>query len=74
MRTKRSSPAVIAGRLAKAAQFADVARGLTTDSEADSADAFVALAVLSGIASSDVICCVRLGEYSSGQSHSETVS
>lgn len=74
MRTKPSSPVVIAGRLAKAQQFARAARDLEADEHGDFTDAFVALAVLSGVASSDVICCVRLGEYSSGQSYSDAVS
>lgn len=55
----------------KARQFATVAQGLHPVEQ--STDAFVSLAVLSGIASSDVICCRRPGEYASGQSHSEAV-
>lgn len=64
-----------AGRLAKANQFADVARNvlLLADEADDVSDAFVTLAVHAGIAAADVICCVRLGYYARGDNHNEAV-
>lgn len=75
MRTTRADAAAKAGRLAKARQFAEVAHQVLelADEAADVADAFVTLAVHSGIASADVICAARLGEYARGDNHSEAV-
>jgi hypothetical protein len=36
-------------------------------------DAYVTLCVHAGIAASDVICCVNLGEHAKGESHSDAV-
>jgi hypothetical protein len=75
VRTNPASSAAKAGRLAKARQFADVARSVLVlaDEADDVADAFVTLAVHAGIAAADVICCVRLGYYARGDSHNEAV-
>lgn len=75
MRTTRADAAAKAGRLAKARQFAEVAHQVLelADEAADVADAFVTLAVHSGIASADVICAGRLGEYARGDNHNEAV-
>lgn len=63
------------GRLAKARQFADAARtvGELADDFDDVRDAYTALCVLAGIASSDAICCARLGVYSRGEDHRAAV-
>lgn len=65
-----------AGRLQKAREFAATASILfdeaTRNSEHD--DAYVTMAIHSGIASSDVICAVKLREYSAGDSHTAAVS
>lgn len=39
----------------------------------DLLDAMVTLCVHAGIAAADVICCARLGEHATGQSHAEAV-
>ncbi len=41
---------------------------LADDAE-DVGDAYVTLLVHAGIAAADVICCARLGEHASGESH-----
>ncbi|MBD8078483.1 hypothetical protein IF651_05345 [Cellulosimicrobium arenosum] len=74
--TGRTTPcdrATRRGRLDKARQFAEVAHQtqiLADGVPGEVADAFVTLAVHAGIAASDVICCVRLGEHARGESHS----
>ena len=75
MRTHDCDASVIAGRLAKARQFADTAHDvLALAGEADDiADAFVTLAVHAGIAAADVICCVRLGRHAWGKNHNDAV-
>lgn len=75
MRTTKADASMKAGRLAKARQFADVAHDVLAlaDEAEDVADAFVTLAVHSGIASSDVICAARLGEFARGDNHNEAV-
>lgn len=74
-RVQECNAAARAGRLAKARQFADAAEVvLTLAGEAtDVADAFVTLAVHSGIAAADVICCARLGHMSASQKHQDAV-
>lgn len=76
MRTNDCDSRTRAGRLAKATQFADVARDvhLLADGASDVADAFVTLAVHAGIAAADVICCARLGRYSRSGNHHEAVT
>ena len=63
-----------AARLAKATAFMD-APELTSafDDTQELRDAFVTRGIHSGIASSDVICCRRLGEYHSSENHSTAV-
>ena len=63
-------------RLEKAHQFAQAAAVLYDDarSTADLPDAYVTQAVHSGIASADVICIRRFGEYSATGAHDEAVS
>lgn len=76
MRTQPCSAAIRQGRLRKAEQFlaaADLVRDLAEEYE-DVADAFATLCVHAGIAASDVICCVRLGEHAQGENHSETIA
>lgn len=72
IRTNAASPDARRGRMRKATAFADVA-AITAEFMADDgvADVYVSLAVLSGIASADVLCMARLGEYSRGQSHDD---
>jgi hypothetical protein len=75
-RTKPCSPAVRAGRLAKARQFgeaADMIDALVSD-ESELADAFITLCIHAGIASADVICCARLGEHAHGQDHHDAIA
>lgn len=43
------------------------------DQDADIADVYVTLCVHAGIAASDVICCVNLGQHAKGESHSDAV-
>jgi hypothetical protein len=71
------------GRLQKANEFYDAAELLRDWSAAETgafsfgslfSNAFVALCVLSGIASSDAICIRQLGRYARGQSHDEAAS
>lgn len=64
-----------AARLGKATAFMDAAE-LTSafDDTQELRDASVTLWIHSGIASSDVICCRRLGEYHSSENHSTAVS
>lgn len=69
-RTRECDPAVIARRLAKAIEFFDSAELLEGTASNAAGDLFVD----AGIAASDVICCVRLGEYASGESHSQAIA
>jgi hypothetical protein len=70
------------GRLRKAREFADDAEALRTLASTDgvftvasgSANSYVALCVLSGIASADAICVRVLGQYSKGGSHEASVA
>ncbi|MBD7918669.1 hypothetical protein H9657_10330 [Cellulomonas sp. Sa3CUA2] len=75
MRLQASTPAVRAGRLAKARQFAGVAADQLelAARPSDIADAYVTLAVHAGIAAADAVCCARLGHYSRSESHHELV-
>lgn len=76
MRTQPCTAGIRQGRLRKAEQFltaADLVRDLA-DEDVDVADAFATLCVHAGIAASDVICCIRLGEHAQGENHSETVA
>ena len=74
----RTTPArgKIAGRYSKAKQFAGVAAFVEEllDEGEDVVDAYVTLCVHSGIASSDVICGTRLGEYPAGEKHEDAVA
>jgi hypothetical protein len=69
-RTKKSSDAVLAGRLSKATEFHDAA----TLIEDVAPNAAVDLLVDAGIAAADVICCRKLGEYSTSENHNEAVA
>ena len=64
------------GRLLKAREFAATASVLSDDAtrNSDHGDAYVTMAIHSGIASSDVICAAKLGEYSAADSHSAAVA
>lgn len=64
------------GRLVKAREFAETAAVLFDEATRNSehGDAYVSLAILSGIASSDVICAAKLGEYSAAESHLAAVT
>jgi hypothetical protein len=74
-RSKPCTPAMRAGRLAKAEQFLEAAELIETllDDE-DCEDAYVTMCVHAGIAASDVLCCARLGQHSEGQGHAEAVA
>jgi hypothetical protein len=43
------------------------------DQDEEIADAYVTLCVHAGIAASDVICCINLGQHAKGESHSDAV-
>ena len=64
------------GRLLKAREFASTASVLFDDAtrNSDHGDAYVTMAIHSGIATSDVICAAKLGEYSAADSHSAAVA
>jgi hypothetical protein len=75
-RTRPCDAAVIRGRLRKAEQFweaAEITREFADD-EAEVGDAFVTLCVHAGVAASDVICCIALGEHASGDDHTEALA
>lgn len=65
----------LAGRWAKANQFAEAAELLRDDATdtTDLADAFVTLAIHAGIAAADVICIAKLGRYAPTGSHDESI-
>lgn len=70
MRTESCSQAAIQGRLSKAREFLDAANDLMTlgvTSRAVIATNFVH----AGIAAADVICCRKLGIYSSSANHQD---
>jgi len=71
MRTKPCSAAIAQGRLNKANQFLTAAETIRDVTDDESADVFVSLCVLAGIAASDVICCSILGEHAQGESHDD---
>lgn len=74
MRTQPCDRAIRRGRLRKAAQFKHNADLIQNEGEpADTADTFVTLCVLAGIAASDVICCASLARYPRGDNHTEAV-
>ncbi|MDH6531803.1 hypothetical protein M2119_000040 [Aurantimicrobium minutum] len=64
------------GRLQKAREFAETAAVLFDDAtrNSDHGDVYVTMAIHSGIASSDVICATKLGEYSAADSHAAAVA
>lgn len=66
----------VSGRLAKAQQFSEAASLFVDDvaGVVDLSDAYVTLAIHSGIASADVLCATRLGRYSTGSSHHDALS
>jgi hypothetical protein len=68
-RTRKCSKAVQTGRLTKATEFHDAAV-LVEDVAPNAA---VDLFVDAGIAAADVICCVRLGIYATGENHMEAI-
>ncbi len=69
-------PTFLRGRMKKARQFADAASLFVEDARTSGelSDAYVTLAIHSGIAAADVICVARTGQYSGGDSHSEAVA
>jgi hypothetical protein len=69
-RTRYCDPAVVTGRLAKAIEFFGAAELLETTAANAAGDLFVD----AGIAASDVICCVRLGEHASGENHNQAIA
>jgi hypothetical protein len=68
-RTRKCSEAIQAGRLKKATEFHDAAV-LVEDLAPNAA---VDLFVDAGIAAADVISCIRLGIYATGESHNEAI-
>jgi hypothetical protein len=74
-RTNTCTPAEARRRLAHAAKFLEVAQ-LVLDEEDGSeySQPAAPLAVLSGIAAGDAVCCLRLQRRSRGQSHDEAVA
>lgn len=74
-KNRRSCPeGFAAARLAKAIGFMEAAELTSTfDDTHELRDASVTLCIHSGIAASDYICCMRLGEYHSSESHSSAV-
>ncbi|TAM66614.1 MAG: hypothetical protein EPN48_16310 [Microbacteriaceae bacterium] len=71
MKIKRAGEPDRVARLQRAEQFAAAAELLEGDS--DYAEVYVTLCVLSGIASSDVICLRNLGYYVQGDDHTQAV-
>lgn len=71
----RSCPAEVRrGRLVKAEGFVQAADDIELlDDNGQLRDAVVTLYVHAGIAASDVICCARLGEHSTGDNHAEAI-
>lgn len=69
-RTDECDSAFTQGRLSKAIEFFDAAEDLEDDMPNAAGEFFVD----SGIASSDVVCCVRLGKHSSSANHNDAVS
>lgn len=76
MNPKVVDSAFTRGRLLKAREFAETAALLFDDAARNSehGDAYVTLAIHSGIASSDVVCATKLGEYSAAESHAVAVA
>lgn len=70
-RRKPCGPIDARARLAKARQFLRLATTAEGDETLRSAEA--SLLIEAGIAAADAICCVRLGEASSDQSHEAAV-
>jgi hypothetical protein len=75
MRTRPCDAEIRQGRLRKAGSFMDAANVIHdfADEDGEVADAYVTLCVHAGIAASDVICCVNLGQHAKGESHSDAV-
>ena len=71
MRTKQCTATIRKGRLRKALQFANTARGIETDMTL--IDAYVTNCIHAGIAAADVICCAQLGEHAVGENHQDAV-
>jgi hypothetical protein len=67
---------VIAGRMRKAEQFLTAAENVRdlAENEEDARDAFVTLCVHAGIAASDVLCCLALGQHARGEDHQEAIA
>ena len=76
MNPKVIDPTFKIGRLQKAREFAETAAVLFDDAtrNSDHGDVYVTMAIHSGIASSDVICAAKLGEYSAADSHGAAVT
>lgn len=75
-RFRKADTSTIEGRLRKAEQFmegAETIRDLAED-ERDVGDAYVTLCVHAGIAATDVVCCVVLGEHVQGEDHNAAVT
>lgn len=75
MRTQPCNSEIREGRLRKAGSFMDAASVIHEFADQDEtiADVYVTLCVHAGIAASDVICCVNIGEHARGESHSDAV-
>lgn len=71
-RTATCLPGDRTGRLAQARGFWRNAEDLSALG-ADHLNSIVALYVNSGIASADVVCCSRLGEFSQSQNHADAI-
>lgn len=69
-RSRACDAAVIRGRLDRAIEFLDAAELLESESPNAAGDLFVD----AGVAASDVVCCVRLGEHATGANHSDAVA
>lgn len=76
MNPKVIDPTFKQGRLQKAREFAQTAALLFDDAKRNSehGDVYVTMAIHSGIASSDVICATKLGEFSAADSHTAAVA
>lgn len=72
MRTNNCTPAVTAGRLAKAEEFFEAASAV--DTLVEGYDPAATLYIHAGIAASDVLCCRTLGRHAQGQDHAEAVA
>lgn len=72
-RTNPCNKSVAKARLKSALAFAQAADLFAQSSDENERSVCVSNAVSAGIAAADVICCCRLGEYSSSSEHQDAI-